>query len=149
MFLAWIFTQRPLHTLIFTELIKNGGQRGTCRRPFFWIQKAAEGCSKTEIGKNEPYYRLDDRSKNEVSLLKRGISVDQIPEPQIIDLQHAIKIEKKTDVVKLLKDCFDENWEDDEHLKFYVDLFQQDVTGTIEEKESECDCLDEEPGLVF
>lgn len=113
------------------------------------LKKKLKGKSIRVVFRMEPSYGLDDPSKSYMTLLKRGVATDQILHPNVVSLVHPIKSEKKKDLFDLLKKRFGNNWNEDDSLKFYVDIFQRDcVVANVEDEaeDVECDCLEEEPG---
>lgn len=96
-------------------------------------------------------YRFKDESKQAgKTLLKKGITVTYVKSVilEYLPLSHAISVEKKKDVDKLLKLFFGEEWKNlpDNHFKWYKPIIY-DLPAGSEDTEEVCDCLDEVIGL--
>ena len=115
--------------------------------------KKSEKVGKTNIvAKMEPTYRLDDPSKRFQSLLKRGYSMQNIADPDVLPLVSKIKCAKRNYVDNLLKQRFGDNWRSLDSLKFYPGVIDQTVEENDEDNAHDvqdviCHCLEEEEGL--
>ena len=107
--------------------------------------------SKTNVNvAMEVSYRLDDHSRGHwSSLLKRGSRVEDIIQPLNMPFCPGnVKTAKKTDVDRLLKQRFGDEWRNLSELQFYENIIDYQGNDAQNEEETErCDCLDEEEGF--
>ena len=81
-----------------------------------------------------------------MSLGKRVYSFSNVAKRSVVPLMSSVKEEKKDDVQKLLNLRFEENWRQNEELKFFDEILSRPCNN-ICDQDIICDCVDEEPVL--
>ena len=111
-----------------------------------FLQKTIKTGNNTVTMKMEPTYNFDDPSKPFVSLLKKGIKYEGIPEAEILPMESRVNAAKKKDVDHLLKKRFGNDWRKMDKLQFYVKVIDEQPAFSSNElgDEGDCDCLEEE-----
>lgn len=77
--------------------------------------------------------------KNQV-LTKKGVLIHRL-NPDVIEKQNSVSVEKKKDVEKLLVNHFGENWRENPELKFYIQVIDDVSHGPVPEEEL-CEFVD-------